>query len=104
VRAVAVAIRDNPEADRYEITVDGELAGFAQYEPHGSLRTFTHTEIDDHFAGRGLATELIAAALDDVRRQDGRIVAVCPFVRAFLDEHREYGDLVEPGAGRGVSG
>ena len=88
-------VTDNPSAERYEITVDGELAGFAEYRGHGATRAFTHTEVAERFAGRGLATELIRAALDDVRAHGRTIIPICPFVKAFLAEHREYLDLVD---------
>ncbi len=31
LKSMDPVIADNPEADRYEITVDDEVAGFAQY-------------------------------------------------------------------------
>jgi predicted GNAT family acetyltransferase len=93
---VAVLVQDNPDAERYEIAVDGELAGYSEYRGHGSTRAFTHTEVDERFAGRGLATELVRRALDDVRSQHAHVLPICPFVKAFLAEHPEYLDLVEP--------
>lgn len=93
---MAVLVQDSPEAERYEITVDGDLAGYAEYRGHGSTRAFTHTEIDERFAGRGLATELVRQALDDVRSQQVHVLPICPFVKAFLAGHTEYLDLVEP--------
>jgi predicted GNAT family acetyltransferase len=60
------------------------------------VRAFTHTEIDPRFEHRGLATELIGTALDDVRAQGLHILPICPLVKAFLVDHRDYLDLVEP--------
>ena len=39
---------------------------------------------------------LIREALDDIRAQQLHILPMCPFVKAFLAEHRDYLDLVEP--------
>ena len=86
---------DNPAEERYEIRVEGELAGVSEYRGGGSSRAYTHTEIDERFTGQGLATELIRAALDDARAQGVRVIPICPFVKAFLAEHREYLDLVD---------
>jgi predicted GNAT family acetyltransferase len=94
---MAIEVSNHPEAERYEITVDGELAGYSEYRGGGPLRAFTHTEIEGRFEGRGLATELIRQALDDVRAQGANVLPLCPFVQAFLAEYREYLDLVEPG-------
>jgi predicted GNAT family acetyltransferase len=93
---VTIVVSDNPEQERYEIVVDGELAGFSEYRGHGPVRAFTHTEIQDRFGGQGLATELIRQALDDIRDQGLHILPICPFVKVFLNEHREYLVLVEP--------
>jgi predicted GNAT family acetyltransferase len=67
----------------------------AEYRGHGPVRAFTHTEVFDGFSGRGLASELIRGALDDVRSLGLHVIPICPFVKAFLAEHREYLDLVD---------
>ena len=87
----------NETDERYEIHVDGVVAGFAQYRPTDDpdVRVFTHTEIDDAYEGQGLASRLIQGALDDVRASGGRIVARCPFVRSYIEKHPEYQDLVD---------
>lgn len=92
--AMATEIRDAPERNRYEITVEGELAGFAAYERHHSSIAFTHTEIDDRFEGQGLASKLIAFALDDVRGSGLPVLPFCPFVRSFIERHPDYLELV----------
>lgn len=84
------------EKKRYEIGADGVLAGFAAYVDAGTQRIFYHTEVDDKFAGRGLASKLIAAALDDTRATGKRVVAICPFVAAFVDKHEDYDDILDP--------
>ena len=93
---MTIAVRDNADAERYEISVDGEPAGFAEYRGHGPVRAVTHTEIAERFGGQGLAGELIRRMLDDLRSQQVHILPICPFVKAFLAEHRDYLDLVEP--------
>ena len=98
-----VAVTDNAEAERYEIRVDGSLAGFAEYRGHTDTRTFTHTEIDERYEGRGLGCELVKQALDDVRRQGVQVIPICPFVKAYLGKHPEYLDLVAPAIRRAFS-
>jgi predicted GNAT family acetyltransferase len=89
-----VQVRDNPDESRYEVSVDGRLAGFSEYALHGEDADFLHTEIDDAFSGRGLATHLIRAALDDARARGWRVMPYCRFVRKFIAEHADYVDLV----------
>ncbi len=87
-------IVDNADRRRYEIRLDGELAGFAQYQAQPGLIAFTHTEIDDRFEGHGLAGKLIAFALDDARKRGLAILPFCPFVNGYIQRHRGYVDLV----------
>lgn len=85
---------DNPAESRYDVLVGGHLAGSAFYHDRGTTRSFTHTEIDPAYEGRGLASRLIRAALDDVRSRGLDVLPFCPFVRAFIANHPDYLDLV----------
>lgn len=90
------AVTLNSDADRYEVRLGDELAGFAQFRDDEGRRVFLHTVVDDRFAGRGLAGTLVARALDDVRDDGLRAVAVCSYVARFVQKHPEYQDLVDP--------
>lgn len=91
-----MTVTDHPERERYEIDVDGALAGFAEYRGRGDTRTFTHTEVDERFEGQGVGSRLIADALDDARAKGLHVIPMCPFVRAYIGRHPEYLDLVQP--------
>ena len=84
-----------PDERRYEIRVDDELAGFAEYVEKGGRLIFTHTEIADRFGGQSLGSALARAALDDVRANGIDIVPLCPFIAGWIDRHPEYEDLVD---------
>jgi len=92
---MSIEVTDAPERSRYEIRVDGTLAGFSEYRDMRGIRVFTHTEIDEEFEGQGLGTILVRTALDSVRAGGGSIVPLCPFVEHFVTEHTEYADLVD---------
>ncbi|MFE3461745.1 GNAT family N-acetyltransferase [Nocardiopsis aegyptia] len=85
---------DARDRRRYEITADGKMAGFAEYILTDELVTFTHTEIDPAFEGRGLGGALVRAALDDVRSRGLKVLPLCPFVKGWIQRHRDYADLV----------
>lgn len=89
-----IAVADNPEQQRYEIRVDGELAGFSQYKPKPGQIAFTHTEIDDRFEGQGLGGKLVAFALDDARGRGLAVLPFCPFVKGYIQRHGGYVELV----------
>ena len=89
-----VVVRDVPEQHRYEAHVGATLAGFADYHAQPGLVTVLHTEIEPAFEGRGMGSALVRAMLDDIRRQDAKVLPVCPFVRDYLQRHPEYDDVV----------
>ena len=83
------------EPDRFTITVDGTTAGFTEIEDRDGQRVFPHTEVDDAFQGRGLATILIGEALQQTRDAGLRIVPVCPMVKAYVKKHPEFDGVVD---------
>ncbi|MBM7368914.1 GNAT family N-acetyltransferase [Gordonia hydrophobica] len=86
----------NDEQGRYDIIVNGELAGFTQFVDRNAQRIFPHTELDDRFAGRGLSSILVREALEDTRAAGQRVVAVCPLVARYISKHEEVADLADP--------
>jgi uncharacterized protein len=94
---MTATVRDAPEAERYEIHVDGALAGFAAYRRRPGLIAFTHTEIDGSHEGQGLASTLIRHALDKARSDGLAVLPFCPFVNGYITRHAEYADLVPDG-------
>jgi predicted GNAT family acetyltransferase len=91
-----VQVTDNPGESRFEARVDGELAGFAEYQTADDLITFTHTEVFDAYEGQGVGSALARGALDDVRADGTRkVLPRCPFIRGWIDKHPDYQDLVD---------
>jgi len=87
-------VADNAAELRYELTVNGNRVGELRYRLEPGVVVLVHTEVDPAFEGRGLGTRLIQGALDDIRARGLRMTPQCPFVRAFVDRHPEYADLV----------
>ena len=91
-------VRDVPEAGRYEIRDGEQLLGHADYQRDGDTVVFIHTEVDQDSGRSGLGGTLVRAALDDVRGRGGSVVALCPFVRGWIERHPEYADLLASSA------
>jgi predicted GNAT family acetyltransferase len=92
---VTIEFRDNMDASRYELALDGVPLGFAYYQTKPGLVVFTHTEVLPEAEGKGVGSTLIRSALGDVRRRGLRAVPLCPFVASFLKRHPEYADVVD---------
>jgi uncharacterized protein len=94
VESAQVVVRDNPDELRYELLLDGEVAGEIRYRRSPDRIVLVHTDVSPSLEGRGLASRLVADALDDIRARGLRVVPICPFVRAYIQRHPEYNDLV----------
>ena len=93
---VQVSTSKNASETRYEVSVDGEPAGFAAYTLEGDdVVVLTHTEVNDRLEGQGVGSALARAALDDIRADGTRSVRPqCPFIRAWIARHPDYESLL----------
>ncbi len=87
-------VSDNPARHRYELAVDGHIAA-TYYAVADGVITFIHTEVPPELGGKGIASKLIRGALDQVRAEGLKVIAQCPFVKAFIDKHADYQDLLK---------
>ena len=89
-------VTKNAEERRFQIEDSGTIAMLTYHEGKGHI-TLVHTEVPPSLGGRGYAGALAKTALEYARTNGLRVIAHCPFVRAFLERHPEYADLTEPG-------
>lgn len=85
-----ISVVDNPSGSRFEIHVDGQVAGFVRYRLVPGKIVFIHTEIDPVYEGKGLGSKLAAGALDAARERSLEIDPQCPFIAAYMKRHPEY--------------
>lgn len=89
-------VRHNPAASRFEAFVDGALLR-ADYRMSGRVMHIVHTEVPHALEGRGLAGQVVRAALDYARANGLKVDPVCGYVRAYMRRHRETQDLLDGG-------
>jgi uncharacterized protein len=87
-------IVNNKAQHRYELTVDGHLAA-TYYSVADGVITFIHTEVPPELGGKGIGPQLIKGALDQVRADGLKVIAQCPFVKAYIEKHPDYDDLLK---------
>ena len=87
------SVTNNRNENQYELVVEGQKA-LAAYRLRDGRISFTHTEVPDALAGRGIGTALIEGALADVRAQGLKVVPICSFVRHYIETHPEAQDLL----------
>jgi predicted GNAT family acetyltransferase len=87
------SVRNNKEAHRFEVDLDGELA-VSNYRLRDDTIFVTHTEVPPALEGRGIGNILARVALDYARANRLRVVPRCKFIASFIKRHPEYQDLV----------
>jgi uncharacterized protein len=87
-------VNNNAAKHRFELEVEGHLAA-AYYERSGNVVTFEHTEVPAELGGKGVGSRLVKGALDQVRAEGLKVVAQCPFVKAWIGKNPAYADLLK---------
>lgn len=90
---MTTTVQDAPERSRFEIEVDGELAGYLDYRLDGDEYTVPHTQIHPRFGGRGLGGELVRGALSEIAERGGTVLPYCGFVAKVMREDPALAEL-----------
>ena len=86
-------VRDNTALSRFELDAGGVTA-FVNYHVDGGVIAFLHTETPPQARGQGIASQLIAGALQIARTRGLKVKPLCAFVRAYIAKHPEFRDLL----------
>lgn len=86
-------IRHDPVVSRFTTTVDGH-EGFVEYVEGDGLMTITHTVVPPEIGGRGIAGQLVRAALEHARAAGLKVVPRCSYAAGYFEKHPEYADLL----------
>ena len=85
---------DNVADSQLEVTYEGATA-ILQYVRGPARVIYVHTGVPPELEGHGIAAVLAKHALDDAHNRGLIVVPRCPYVRAYIDRHPEYADLLE---------
>jgi predicted GNAT family acetyltransferase len=88
-------VTHNQAADRFEITVEGQLAELT-YRRDSNRLMLTHTFVPESLRGRGIGSALVKAAIEEAIAEGSPVVPVCPFVRDWLERHPEVEARLQP--------
>ena len=86
-------VHHNAPEHRFELR-DGDEVAFLSYRQSGTTINLVHTEVPESLRGRGLGDRLVQAAMEHARREGLTVIPSCPFVKAYLRKHPQYGSLV----------
>jgi len=89
-------VRRDDDNRVWAATIDGRDIANIRYDVVDERIVVVSTTVEPEFRGRGIADELIAYAMDDVRDLGMHVTVYCPTVARFLVENRQFSDLIDP--------
>ncbi len=85
---MTVAVTHNESRHRFEATVDGHLC-VCDYSLRGGVMWMTHTGVPPAVGGRGIAAELVRAALAWADAKGYTVEPSCSYVDVYMRRHPE---------------
>jgi predicted GNAT family acetyltransferase len=93
-RAMRNRVRINTSRRRFELEADGYVA-FSDYSRNNGVLTIVHTKVPKELEGRGIGSRLVRGELKIARELGLKVVPKCSFVKAYIDKHPEFADLLK---------
>jgi predicted GNAT family acetyltransferase len=87
------SVRDNTALSRFELDEAGVTA-VLNYTLRDGVMSFNHTETPEAARGHGIASRLVAGAVEIVRARGLKMAPRCAFVRAYVADHPEIRDVL----------
>lgn len=78
----------------YVNNADGKRVAEVVFVPTGEhLTIIEHTDVDESLKGQGVGKKLVAKVVERMRRENRRIIPLCPFAKHEFDTTAEYADI-----------
>lgn len=84
-------------AMRFDTTVDGAHCLLDYTLANGvadCVMTITHTSVPESVGGRGIASNLMEAAMDAARGEGWKVIPACSYADAWIRRHADYQNLL----------
>lgn len=89
-----IAREETETGGRYVTVIDGHVAEMTYSRAGTGLVIIDHTGVPDELRGRRLGSRLVRRAVQDARKQNVKIVPLCPFAASEFRRHPEYADVL----------
>lgn len=84
-----------PNGGKFYIAVDGnELAEMTYVNTGPGNIIIDHTGVDDVLAGKGAGKQMVAAGVEWARKENIKIIPLCPFAKAIFEKIPAYADVL----------
>jgi len=82
------------EDKRFVINLEGNEV-YVEYTMAGNEINLYHTFTDPALRGKGLAAQVVRAALEFAKKNNVKVIPTCSYVQAFIAKNDEYKELVK---------
>jgi uncharacterized protein len=92
-----ISREDQPTRGRYLATIEGvdAQAELTFSRSSDKLIIADHTAVPEAFRGRGIGRLLVTRMIEDARKENFKIFALCPYVNAERKKHPEWADVFQ---------
>jgi uncharacterized protein len=77
------------------IEVDGIRQATMTYTMAGTQMIIDHTEVGDALRGKGAGLQLVMAGVEYARKNNLKIIPLCPFAKSVFDKREDIRDVLK---------
>lgn len=73
---------------------DGKRLAEMSYTTAGTRVIIDHTQVDEVLRGKKVGEQLVRAAVEWARKENVKLLPLCPFARSVFEKMPEYADVL----------
>lgn len=81
------------EEKRFVVNIDGKEV-YLEFEMKEDKMDLDHTYTHPDLRGRGIAAQVVRAALEYAKENNYKVIPTCSYVRSFISKNDEYKELM----------
>ena len=90
-----VKFEESDSKGSFYVEEDGQRLAKMTFSKAGDNRIIIdHTEVSDSLRGKNVGKQLVAAAVEYARKNNIKILPLCPFAKSVFERVKEYGDVL----------
>lgn len=74
---------------------DEKFVGESTYSKSDKIWIIDHTFVEKNYGGQGIATKLVAELVNEARKNNVKIIPLCPFAKKDFESKKEYESVWE---------
>lgn len=82
---------ENNRAAAYD---EDKNIGESTYIKEDGVWIINHTFVESSYGGQGIASKLVAKIVEEARKNNIKIIPVCPFAKKEFERKEEYSDVL----------